>query len=231
MQKKICSILLVDSDQSNAALLSKCLKECGHSVLTARDGAHALSILEYRGFEVLIVDAATSRIDGYDLMQLGACPRVIAMGSAESPELERSVIERGASIFLEKPVDFEELRNFLSQGPGRSSFSGMVEGVDIVEYVQFIMLGGRSTILEVTSSLGTKALLYISDGQVLHAVCGILKGEPALYRCLRFMEGTFSHLPWREPEEITIDKPGEFILMEAVRKRDEAWSEEGGPEN
>ncbi len=65
--------------------------------------------------------------------------------------------------------------------------------------------------------------MFLSDGLVVHAECGILQGEQALYRCLRFKEGTFKHLPWEEPEQVTINKPGEFLLMEAVRKRDEAW--------
>ena len=34
---------------------------------------------------------------------------------------------------------------------------------------------------------------------------------------------------WREPEKITITKPGEFLLMEAARRRDEALETAGGP--
>ena len=99
-----------------------------------------------------------------------------------------------------------------------------MEGVDIIEYMQFVLLGGRKMILEVTSTLGTQGRLHVSEGQITHAECGVLKGEQAFYRCVCFREGTFRHLPWEEPGEGTINKPGEFLLMEAVRKRDEAWA-------
>jgi hypothetical protein len=52
-------------------------------------------------------------------------------------------------------------------------------------------------------------------------VCGDLEGEEALYRCLGFSGGSFSSLPWREPERVTINKPGELLLLEAARRRDE----------
>jgi CheY-like chemotaxis protein len=231
MVNQYCSILVVEPHQNNARLMAQTLKALGHSVLTARDGAHALSILEFRAFDVLIIDVAASRVEEVDLVgwagHLLPRPRIVAMGQTVSRAVERSLMSRGANLFLHKPVDFDKLREFLSPMRSRSSFSGTVEGVDIVEYVQFIMLGCSNTLLEVTSSLGTQGRIFLSDGMVVHAVCGILKGEQALYRCLRFKEGTFRHLPWEEPEQVTIDKPGEFLLMEAVRKRDEAWGDGG----
>jgi CheY-like chemotaxis protein len=229
-----CSILVVDTDQAGASAMAQTLKRAGHSVLTARDGAHAVSILEFRAFDVLVLDVAAARVDDLDLISWAGClcprPRVVVMGNAASRVVERAVLARGAHIFLQKPIDFKRLTEFLSPMRSRSSFSGTVENVDIVEYVQFIMLGCSKTLLEITSSLGTQGWLYLADGLVIHAVCGILQGEQALYRCLRFKEGTFKHLPWQEPEQITINKPGEFLLMEAVRKRDEAWGACHGPE-
>jgi CheY-like chemotaxis protein len=230
-----CSILVVDTDQANARSVAQTLKRAGHSVLTARDGAHAVSILEFRAFDVLVMDVAAARIDDLDLISWAGClcprPRIVVMGNAASRVVERAVLARGANLFLHKPLDFKRLTEFLSPMRSRSSFSGNVEGVDIVEYVQFIMIGGSKTLLEITSSLGTRGQVFLADGLVVHAVCGILQGEQALYRCLRFKEGTFKHLPWEEPEQTTINKPGEFLLMEAVRKRDEAWGAGHDPDD
>jgi CheY-like chemotaxis protein len=224
-----CSILVVDTDQADARVITQALKGLGHFVLMARDGAHALSILEFRAFDVVVIDVAASRVNDVDLIDwaghLCPRPRIVATGDATLRAVERSVLGKGANLFLRKPLDLEKLRKFLTSTRSRSSFTGTVEGVDIVEYVQFVLLGGGKTLLEITSSLGTKGRLFIADGMLVHAVCGILQGEQALYRCLRFKEGTFSHLPWEEPESLTIDKPGEFLLMEAVRKRDEAWGD------
>jgi CheY-like chemotaxis protein len=227
MIKKNYSVLVVDIDQADAKSLAKTLSSQGHRALTARDGAHAMSILEYRAFEILIVDELTCRVDGVDLIDWARClcptPRIVATCDELSPEMDREIRDKGASLILEKPVDPARLTDYLESACSRSSFSGTLEGVDLIEYIQFVMLGGRNTVLEVTSSLGTRGLIFLSRGNVVHSICGVLEGEPALYRCLCFKEGKFSHLPWQEPDKPTINKPGEFILMEAVRKRDEVW--------
>jgi CheY-like chemotaxis protein len=227
MVKKNSSILVVDTDQEGARALAMSLKECGHSVLTARDGIHALSILEFRAFDALIVDVVSTGKESLTLIGWAGTmcprPRIVAMADPKLAEAERETLEKGANLFLRKPVDFDRLIKFLEPSPARSSFTGTVEGVDIIEYLQFVILGGRKTILEITSSIGTAGRLYLVNGTVMHAECGVLQGEQALYRCLSFKDGTFSHLPWVEPERISVGKPGDFLLMEAMRKRDEAW--------
>ncbi|MCA1960115.1 MAG: response regulator [Desulfomonile sp.] len=227
--KKEWKILVVDSDQANARALAGRLKREGHSALVARDLEHALSILEFRAFEVLIVDVSPFSPGGLDLIGWAnmACPRprIVAIGAAIPPETERRALDMGASMVLAKPIDWDRVAASLTPTVNRSAFSGMVKSVDLIEYVQFVLLGGSQTILEVKSALGTTARLYMSDGRVIHAQCGILQGEAALYRCLRFREGTFEHLPWEEPEATTIDKPSDFLLFEAVRQRDDAWGE------
>ena len=230
MVKKDCSILVVDTDQQGAQSLAGELKGRGYQVLTARDSAHAALILEFRAFEVLVIDEESSQVEEMDLVGWASClcpkPRIVVTGKPDKAGSEEEILGRGANIFLPKPVDISRLMEFLARTQTRSSFSGKVEEVDIIEYVQFVILGGHKTILEVTSSLGTRGRLFLSDGNVLHAICGMLQGEAALYRCLCFREGTFEHLPWEEPEAKTINRPGEFLLMEAVRKRDEAWGDD-----
>lgn len=229
MVRKEWKILVVDSDQATAHVLSNRLRREGHAAMAARDVDHAFAILEFRAFEVLIVDVSPFSPRGLDLIGWAniACPRprIVAMGAAIPPEIERKALDMGASMVLAKPVEWDKLTALLTGSGNRSSFSGLVKGVDLIEYVQFVLLGGAQTVLEVKSSIGTIARLYIADGRMLHAECGILQGEVALYRCLRFREGTFEHVPWEEPRETTIDKPSDFLLFEAVRQRDDAWGE------
>lgn len=230
MVKKDCSILVVDTDQAGARSLADELKGMGYQVLTARDSAHAALILEFRAFDVLIIDEDSSRVEDADLVGWACClcprPRIVVTGRPDQPGAEETILGRGANIYLPKPLNIGTLVEFLARTRTRSSFSGKVEEVDIIEYVQFVILGGQRTILEITSSLGTRGRLFLADGNVVHAVCGVLQGEAALYRCLCFREGTFAHLPWEEPGAKTINRPGEFLLMEAVRKRDEAWGDD-----
>ena len=121
-------ILVVDSDQANARALAHRLKRDGHSAVAARDVEHALSVLEFRAFEVLIVDVSAFSPQGLDLIGWANVavprPRIVAMGAAIAPETERKALEMGASVVLAKPIEWDKLDAFLTPTGNRSSFSG-----------------------------------------------------------------------------------------------------------
>ncbi len=233
MIKRTRSVLIVGKEQSWVGNLTEALTSNGHRTLIARDQAHALSILEFRAVDVVVADLEALNGDDRDLVSYARSaiptPQIVLIGK-EDPIIHEYLLEERV-ILVPKPVDIGQLMACLTTSPTRrSSFSGLVEDVDLLEYFQFVILGSRNTILEVTSLVGTRGRIYMADGLVLHAELGVLKGEQALYSCLCFKEGTFSHLPWEDPEELTINKPGEFLLIEAVRRRDEAWSDDGEPD-
>jgi hypothetical protein len=101
-------------------------------------------------------------------------------------------------------------------------YSGKVEGVDILDYIQWILIEGRQTVLEVTPQDGMPCKLYVNDGKILHAETMEMVGEKAFYRLVQSPRGEFSHLPWTEPETTTIEKAGMQLLFEAARLRDES---------
>jgi len=93
--------------------------------------------------------------------------------------------------------------------------------IDVLDVVQMMLLSGQSLVLEVMSHEGRRGLLYISNGEICHAKCGGLEGEEALYWALGLRSGSFSTLAWVAPERTTIDRPGQMLLVEAARRRDE----------
>jgi hypothetical protein len=103
-------------------------------------------------------------------------------------------------------------------------YSGTVEGVDILDYIQWMLMEGRQTVLEVRPEDGMPCTLYISNGKILHAKTMEMLGEDAFYSLVQSPQGKFSHLAWNEPETISIDKAGMQLLFEAARLRDEADS-------
>ena len=110
----------------------------------------------------------------------------------------------------------------ISSTKSDTAFSGSIDSIDILDYLQLMMLSGRRVVLEVSSKDGRQGLIFIHNGEVKHAKCNQLEGEEALFKCLSFEGGSFVNLPWRDPEKNTITKPGDFLLIEAARKRDEA---------
>lgn len=101
-------------------------------------------------------------------------------------------------------------------------FSGRIDGVDILELVQFALLNGRKTVIHVRSSKGEECELYLDGGKVIHAVQGALTGREAFFACMNFPAGEFCTQPWKEPSQHSIQELGDFLLMEAARRRDEA---------
>ncbi|MFC1835824.1 DUF4388 domain-containing protein, partial [Thermodesulfobacteriota bacterium] len=100
-------------------------------------------------------------------------------------------------------------------------FSGRVDRIDILDYIQCMLMTGRRTVLEIRAAGGAMCKLYLDKGQIVHAATNEIRGPEALYQCALFSGGEFFHLPWTEPEKRTINNAGSLLLLEAARRRDE----------
>ncbi|WP_322802384.1 DUF4388 domain-containing protein [Thermoflexus sp.] len=60
--------------------------------------------------------------------------------------------------------------------------------------------------------------IYFSDGEIVHAVCGDLKGEPALWRLLGWTEGQFTLEDEVRSPERTLYRPWQELLLEGMRR-------------
>jgi hypothetical protein len=125
---------------------------------------------------------------------------------------------------LYSPINVPELLKPTSQPRAEAesrSFSGTVDDVSILDFVQFMILIRKKTVLHVHSLFGEKGQLYIDDGRIVHAIKGKKEGKEAFYECMNFQSGIFSTKRWHEPSKRSINMPGDFLLMEAARKSDE----------
>ncbi len=223
------SVLVVDGDNVYARSLAKALIRAGFAVSTADDAAGAMSVLESKKFTALVLGAGASPQKEKDLLRWARSEKIVAktivMDNPGSAFLEYVKQEEAADLVVTRAVDKDSLVKFLTEqipeNVGDESFSGSIEGVDILSYVQFILLAGIKAVLEIYSQDGARGTVFINNGGICHAVSGTLRGEPALFRCLSFRGGNVVTRQWREPEKTTIDKPGDFLLFEAARQRDE----------
>jgi ActR/RegA family two-component response regulator len=223
------SVLLVDPDSDYARSLAKTLIRAGFVVNTADDVSEAMGVLESKRFTALVLGSGPNPEKEKDLLKWARNKRIvdktIVMDIPGSAFLEDVKHEKAADLTLTKAVDKSSLVKFLAEQIPSSqeseSFSGNIEGVDILSYVQFILLSGTKAVLEIYSRDGARGTVYVNNGSICHASTGTLGGELALYRCLSFRGGNVLTRKWREPEKTTIDKPGDFLLFEAARQRDE----------
>lgn len=220
------SILVVDDDPEQVWVLGRYFTRAGFAVTTCGDGEEAISLLESRHFDTVITDIQMPRLNGLELVDWlrknRSGTKVVVITAFGGPSIRHLSITKGAILYLEKPVDPDLLADALSSTKDETAFSGAIDRIDILDYLQLMMLTERQVVLEVSCKDGGQGLIFIDKGGVRHARCGHLEGEEALFTCLSFEGGSFVNLPWTEPDRITITKPGDFLLMEAARKRDEA---------
>jgi CheY-like chemotaxis protein len=219
-------VLLVDDDPEVAWAVGKFLTKSGYAVTTCADGAEAIDLLASRDVDCVVTDIKMPNVNGVALVDWlrrnRPSVRVVVMTAFGSPYIRELVMGKGAVLYLEKPVDPQLLVDVISRSDQKATFSGSISDIDIMEYLQLMVLAGKRTVIEICSREGAIGLVFVYDGKIVHSLCGDAQGEEALYRCLTFEGGSFSNLPWEPPEGQTINKPSEFLLIEASRLRDES---------
>jgi two-component system chemotaxis response regulator CheB len=100
-----------------------------------------------------------------------------------------------------------------------NGFVGEIEGLTLVDIVQFACLAGDDRKLSVLSE-DNLGVLYFSDNEIVHAEFGELTGEEAFYRIMSWPSGTFSMI-FAKTSVKTIDASWNFLLLEAARRLDE----------
>uniref|UniRef100_UPI00405666BD chemotaxis protein CheB n=1 Tax=Candidatus Electronema sp. TaxID=2698783 RepID=UPI00405666BD len=101
----------------------------------------------------------------------------------------------------------------------KNGFVGEIEGLSLVDIVQFACLSGDDRKLSVLSE-DNMGVLYFSDNEIIHAEFGELTGEEAFYRIMSWASGTFSMI-FAKTSQRSIDASWNFLLLEAARRLDE----------
>jgi len=114
------TILLVDDDARNLFALSSLLERRGINVLTADNGTDAIELLEKNNsISLVLMDIMMPGMDGFETIKaLRANPRcerlpIIALTAKAMNEDREKCLEAGASDYLAKPVNTEQLLSAL----------------------------------------------------------------------------------------------------------------------
>jgi CheY-like chemotaxis protein len=113
-------VLVVDDDVRNIFALSSVLERRGMTVLTAGNGSEAIAILEsIPGIAIVLMDIMMPGMDGYETMHVirendsfRRMPIIALTAKAMKGDREKC-LEAGASDYLAKPVNTEQLLSSL----------------------------------------------------------------------------------------------------------------------
>lgn len=117
--------LLVEDNPVNAMVLGGVLRKLGLGVVTAEDGAVALTKVSQQDFDVVLMDLQMPVMDGFSaaeaMRQQGIrCPIIAVTANSDSDARQRS-LQAGMNDLLSKPLNREQLRERLGywlQRPG-----------------------------------------------------------------------------------------------------------------
>ncbi|MBD2489051.1 CHASE2 domain-containing protein [Aulosira sp. FACHB-615] len=116
---RIPQILIVDDDRNHLSILSSLLQKIGCRTLEATDGKQGLQVATELQPDMIVLDLAMPNMDGFELMvqlqenpQTSLIPIIVSSARVFEENQQRS-LEAGATAFLPKPLQVDELLNAL----------------------------------------------------------------------------------------------------------------------
>lgn len=111
---KTLTILVVDDDPVLRTLLGERLKKAGYTVDLAEDGYVAKELLEKHRYDVVLTDLMMpGDIGGIEVIEIAKeidrSMEVILITAHSSVDTAVQAMKKGASDYLEKPINFDEL--------------------------------------------------------------------------------------------------------------------------
>ena len=110
------SILIVDDQESNVALLTQLLTEAGYtSVTSTMDPTQVGALHAASGYDLILLDVQMPGLDGFGVMaelaagSADAYLPVIVLTADTTPETLLRAVDEGATDFLTKPFNATEI--------------------------------------------------------------------------------------------------------------------------
>jgi YesN/AraC family two-component response regulator len=225
--KGLKKVLIVDDEETLTWSMAKSLSKDKdkYEVLIANNGQEAINLLNKYNIDIVISDIRMPDINGLDLLikirKEFPQTKVIIMTAYGSSEIQREANRRGSLFYIEKPFEISDIRRIIIDLIGKKKgFQGKVIGLQLTDIIQMNCLSRLTTALVITRD-GEKGVIYLNEGEIVHAECGEKKGTEAFYKILSWQEGEFVSNIGVVPPVQTIYQSWEHLLVEAMRRNDE----------
>lgn len=223
------NILIVDDEPMVLDFLKDLLSNYSDRFIVhiATSGAEALRILETHPISLLTTDICMPEMDGFELLrqarEKNPDTHFIVMTAHGSDESFQKSMEHGAVEFLKKPFTLDRfVQNlFRALQPAKGFRAAGFHGFHLTDALQLVHMAGKSQTICVRTELGDECLIYLKDGEVVHAESENLEGEEAFCHIICLEGGDIESLPLPEDIPVTIRRPLTALILEGARLRDE----------
>jgi CheY-like chemotaxis protein len=212
------TLLVVEDDRATLSLYRAGLKGLqGFKIIMAENGSQALEMLRHESVHVLVTDLNMPVMDGFNLIAKVSrlypqVPIIVMTGLDESQHLN-TPLQLGAIRILTKPPRLTILMDAIRTA---SQFepTGMVRGIGLNSILQLLNWEKKSCTLTVKSEAGM-GLLYLKQGEIVHAAYRADEGLPAAYEVLAWDRPDIEFVETCRVEQ-TINLPLTELLMNAA---------------
>ena len=239
-------VLLVDDNPMVLGMLRGALMPLA-AVTTAGDATDALLKAIDDPPDLLVSDYRMPGVDGRQLMDklkgrttTSGIAVILLATKADIAERFGSD-DHSVDDFVEKPFFLKEAiqkikrlidKIALEKMAKNAASDGVVRGnllqMNVIDLVQSLEMG-RKTCLLTFNNGKERCEVYFSEGQVTHAAYDDLIGDPAVFKVLRWRDGTFQINFEAETSRQTTTLNTQGLLMEGLRQLDEANRESDAP--
>ncbi|MDZ7291604.1 MAG: response regulator [candidate division KSB1 bacterium] len=212
-------ILVVDDEEDLTWSISKSLERSSEflEVLCVNDGNSALAILATRRVDLVISDLRMPGRDGMslllDIQRNYPETRVIIMTAQSTDELRQEIAQRGTFYYLEKPFDIRHLRKLIYEALDltETDLTNMRVNSQIRNMIEDNCQNQRTSAMRVFNG-SNSGVIHFNHGEIVHAECGELVGEKALFSILNWERGNFASDPHAITARRTIQTGWQTLL-------------------
>jgi hypothetical protein len=217
-------ILLAELDDRMALVLLARLYEHNRTldVLLSRTADVTSELTKTETFHAIVTRAHPGKPSDVQQLRDAARARILALIDGEVGVDSGVLYAAGADTVLatRTPVELiagEALRLARSE----ALLEGQLDQLGAPELVQILCLCRRTASVRLESPAG-RAVVWIRNGEVHHAVCEALSGQSAMAAIVRADSGRFWALPGDHMPVRSIEQNWQHVLLEAAREGDEA---------
>ncbi len=227
-------VLIVEPEPQVTMSLEIRFQEQGYDVTTTRTRPEAEGRLRGERFDIVITEVDLDGGDGFGLVAVARAEErnkdiafVFHTRRSDRESVSRGY-ELGAADYLTKPTAVElvvakcgQIFEALLRRRGGGGLSGSLRDMGLSEVVQVLGQGRKSGCLRLVSQHRVGEI-YFAEGLIVHTVFAQVVGEEAFYQMLLLKDGDFKFDPTVKPKEKTMQASIESLLLEGMRRMDEA---------
>ena len=228
-------ILVVDPDVVKESALVLRLSNDGYDVTVVGDAKQASRVIFDMGVDLVLSEVNLPGTDGLRfcraLRENPASSNIsfFFMTAEEGARLAAQCLEAGADDFFKKPVDLEmlslKIRNILnlkaSSRGSKKGITGTLQDMSATDIIQTLTIGEKDVEVHFTHQ-NQKGVIFIRQGEIIHAKTERMEGQEAFYRLMAWEDGEFEITTSSSFPARTIHDSAMSLLMEWARLADEA---------